>query len=434
MKQLAVFVVWCLLLFCSAWLQAAEPYDHAQTGYPLEGAHRDAPCESCHARGVFELTPKECSTCHDRSGLYADTARSLSHPLTTNNCEACHITANWITVPYVEHGEVFGACSSCHDGVRAEGKPADHPQTTAECDTCHIDASWSVITFNHDDVSNNCVSCHNGIEATGKSPSHLATTDVCEDCHSTSFWDPVLQMDHSQVLGSCVSCHNGMQATGKSPDHILSDDTCDDCHITSAWLPAVFDHQGVAPGSCASCHNGVTATGKDAQHLATSASCDLCHSTIAWVPAMFDHSEVAPGSCSSCHDGVTATGQDPGHFQTSRSCDDCHDTSFWTPDLFTHSSPLYPDHGNRLDCTDCHTGNSEIVTWTSPAYQPDCAGCHANDFRSGPHKKHENPDVSYTVAELQDCTGSCHVYTDSTLSTIQELRPGPEHSPAQQEW
>jgi len=423
------------LYLVSSALLAAEPFDHDRTGYPLEGAHLDAACEACHARGVFKLTPKECSTCHDRTGLYADTARSLDHPLTTNNCEACHITANWISIPYVEHGEVLGSCSSCHDGGTATGKPVDHPQTTAECDACHIDASWSVISFDHDNITNNCVSCHNGIEATGKSSAHFPTTDVCEDCHATSFWEPVLQMDHSAVLGACISCHDGIRTTGKHPAHIASGDNCDDCHTTSAWRPAVFDHAAVAPGTCASCHDGMTATGKDPQHLQTSASCDLCHSTLAWEPAIFDHSDVAPGSCSSCHDGVTATGQNPGHFQTMRSCDECHDTTFWQPDLFAHSSPSYPgDHSGGLICTDCHQGNAEPVTWTSPAYQPDCAGCHANDFRSGPHKKHENPDVSYTVAELADCTGSCHIYTDSSLSSISTLRPGPEHSPARQEW
>ena len=36
-------------------------------------------------------------------------------------------------------------------------------------------------------------------------------------------------------------------------------------------------------------------------------------------------------------------------------------------------------------------------------------------------------DVRYTVGELRDCTGACHVYTDSTMTTIKENRPGPEH-------
>jgi hypothetical protein len=74
------------------------------------------------------------------------------------------------------------------------------------------------------------------------------------------------------------------------------------------------------------------------------------------------------------------------------------------------------------------------VTWTAPAYQPDCAGCHANDFRSGPHTKHENPDTPYTVGELADCTGACHTYTDSSLTTIKDFEPGPEHRVNQGDW
>jgi len=61
------------------------------------------------------------------------------------------------------------------------------------------------------------------------------------------------------------------------------------------------------------------------------------------------------------------------------------------------------------------------------AYAPDCAGCHANDYKTGPHKKTENPDTRYTVDELRDCTGACHVYTDSSLTTVKKFRPGPEH-------
>ena len=93
-----------------------------------------------------------------------------------------------------------------------------------------------------------------------------------------------------------------------------------------------------------------------------------------------------------------------------------------------HTSPGYPgDHRGGLACTDCHGGNSDQVTWFAPAYQPDCAGCHAGDFEPGEHKKYENPDFFYTVSELRDCTGACHVYTDSSLTTIKKSRPGPEH-------
>jgi len=90
--------------------------------------------------------------------------------------------------------------------------------------------------------------------------------------------------------------------------------------------------------------------------------------------------------------------------------------------------PFEPlDHRGNLQCTECHQANSEVVNWANAAFQPDCAGCHSNDYKSGPHKKHENPDRSYTVSELRDCSGACHVYTDSSMTTIKKSRPGPEH-------
>jgi hypothetical protein len=61
----------------------------------------------------------------------------------------------------------------------------------------------------------------------------------------------------------------------------------------------------------------------------------------------------------------------------------------------------------------------------SPAYKPDCAGCHSNQYKSDPHTKYGN--VKYTVGELRNCSGACHVYTSSTLTTISKSRPGPQH-------
>ncbi|MEZ5557949.1 MAG: hypothetical protein R3E86_05305 [Pseudomonadales bacterium] len=49
---------------------------------------------------------------------------------------------SWDPVITVDHSEVLGSCSSCHDGVTATGKPADHPNTTAECDNCHSTSGW----------------------------------------------------------------------------------------------------------------------------------------------------------------------------------------------------------------------------------------------------------------------------------------------------
>lgn len=85
------------------------------------------------------------------------------------------------------------------------------------------------------------------------------------------------------------------------------------------------------------------------------------------------------------------------------------------------------DHRVNLLRTASRRSNSETVNRSSPTNQPDCAGCHANDFRPGSHKKHENPDAFYTASELRDCSGVCDMYTDSSMTTISRSRPGPEH-------
>ena len=53
-----------------------------------------------------------------------------------------------------------------------------------------------------------------------------------------------------------------------------------------------------------------------------------------------------------------------------------------------HAGLLYEplDHRGNFACTRCHLANSEIVQWPTPAYQPDCAGCHFNDYRAGVDK------------------------------------------------
>jgi hypothetical protein len=86
----------------------------------------------------------------------------------------------------------------------------------------------------------------------------------------------------------------------------------------------------------------------------------------------------------------------------------------------------YPgDHRVALTCLSCHTTNTDAATWRAPAYKPDCAGCHAGNFKQDSHKKYL--DVKYTVGELRNCSGACHYYTNSSMTTILTKRPGPEH-------
>jgi hypothetical protein len=185
-----------------------------------------------------------------------------------------------------------------------------------------------------------------------------------------------------------------------------------------------MNHAGIV-ANCASCHNGRTALGKPAAHIPTNDPCETCHkSTTTFAGARFDHSRVT-APCASCHNGVMASGKPPRHFVTTLPCETCHRTATWTPAIYRHISPAFANHGSALSCASCHTSNAQIVPWKFAAYRPDCAGCHADKYRPTSHLKFPRPvSVYYTVMELRDCTGACHIYSDSTQRTILTRRTG----------
>ena len=408
--------------------------DHSATGFPLSGGHAQVPCERCHVQGLFRGTPTQCMQCHSPGGRVVSTFKPANHIPTTINCNSCHRTTGWTPAFFTHNGVKPGTCSSCHNQSTAVGKPVTHIPTTMACDSCHKTVSWMGAVFKHQGIApGSCLSCHNGVQARGKPASHISTSASCDSCHrmGTANWTLVSGgYNHAGVVpGTCGTCHNGAKATGKSASHIPTTAACDSCHKTTGWIPATMNHMGVAPGTCMTCHNGTTARGKTTNHIPTTASCDVCHRTTAWIPATFSHTGVAPGTCASCHNGTQATGKSAAHFVTTQSCDTCHRTTAWTPvTTYTHKNAAYRAHRSSVLCLDCHKNNNEVIAWPNAAYKPDCAGCHANDYKQGPHKKVDSPTIYYTVAELKNCSGSCHMYADATMTRITKSRTG-EHQP-----
>jgi hypothetical protein len=227
------------------------------------------------------------------------------------------------------------------------------------------------------------------------------------------------------ITSGCAACHNGIAALGKPPNHIVTNAPCENCHkSTVTFAGAQMNHTGII-ANCASCHNGTMAEGKPRNHIVTNAPCETCHkSTVTFAGAQVDHSRLT-APCASCHNGTMAEGKPPTHFATTLPCDACHRTAIWTPVTYRHTSPAFVNHGPGLNCTSCHTTNAQIVPWKFPAYRPDCAGCHADKYRPMSHPKFERPvKFYYTVAELRDCAGACHIYADNTQRTILTRRSG----------
>jgi len=400
-----------------------------------------------------------CTSCHNgsyetRYGARGKTA-TPPHPATTEDCGVCHNTTNFADA-YVDHSspEVLNQrCDNCHDGVTATGKDPNHLPTTEDCRVCHVPGTFATAVFSHDGIVDNCASCHNGTDATGKSANHLPTTEDCSVCHNTTAFAGA-SFDHTGIVDNCASCHNGVTATGKPSNHVPTNNDCSVCHVTAGFLPATFDHTGIVD-NCVRCHDGTLATGKPVNHVPTNQDCGVCHNTTGFIPATFDHTGIVDGcanchngtdaigmeaklartgtphipttldchfchttatfvggtwdhqgitgNCVSCHDGNTATGKGRDHFDTTADCNACHNTNGWAPISYRHpSNSDYPgDHNSRVTCISCHRNNSQTPTYTSSQYIPQCAACHAGDYRAGDHRG--------TLADNANCGRSgCH--------------------------
>jgi hypothetical protein len=371
------------------------------------------------------------SGCHDRNtneGIIAQDPQQHG-PSNGNDCHLCHTAgAGWIPAVF-DHSNVTRTtrCDSCHNGTDATGtaaktNPPHIPLNNNEdCRLCHNTESFAGATFDHQGITGNCAQCHNGDTATGKPQNHVPTNGDCVECHQTTGFIPAT-FDHTGIVDNCQSCHDGVLATGKvdAVNHVQTDQDCSVCHSTTAFSPAQFDHTGIVDNCARSGCHGDGATGKPLDHLQTSLDCSNCHTTTTFVGGSWVHDSSTAGRCLDCH--VTGGGATPqpttGHFDTGGDvqCDACHTTNGWGDQgTYRHTGRDYPgDHRRgKTSCTDCHRSNSASpVTYPNdPQYAPDCAGCHAGDFRSeGDHIGGRNG----TVSQNRDCGQSgCHRVSSS---------------------
>lgn len=423
LKRSLIAMVFFMLALSLAGVANAKPADsrsmsfnHTATGFFLDGAHARLTCESCHTKGLFRGTPRDCATCH-RPGDRAP-GKTATHILTNAPCSSCHKTISWAPSDFrhrIDQGVVQGGCSTCHNGSSSIGKPSTHIATMASCDSCHKSSSWLPAGYNHASVvPGSCATCHNGTRATGKNASHIPTTASCDACHtagvafapiSVSMTAMHANMKGPVAAGNCSSCHNGsflsQNAQTKPVTHVSTTAQCDTCHSsTTTWANATFDHAAAVPavtGRCSSCHNGSAALGKPTNHIPTAAQCDTCHSGfVAFKPAQMNHAGTV-GQCSTCHSGsylfANALAKPATHIPTTSQCDSCHTKGFitWSPSVMNHT-------GLAGQCSTCHNGaylsqNAQSKTPTHMATTAQCDTCH-------------NSTVSWATASMNHATAS----------------------------
>jgi hypothetical protein len=154
-----------------SWDNRRRMWDrHAQTLFPLTGAHAIADCGSCHAENSpfqYALAPIECYDCHATQYEQTTNPDHQSNGFSTD-CQLCHSTDSWDARGFPQHESLFpinsgahrGAWSSCTD---CHVNPGSFD--TFECTTCH-EHSRALMDDKHDEItgyvyeSSACFACH----------------------------------------------------------------------------------------------------------------------------------------------------------------------------------------------------------------------------------------------------------------------------------
>jgi len=425
---------------------------HQGTLFPLQGAHTNLDCSSCHTEQVpaeFVNTPAECRQCH--ISQFESTTEPNHHEAGfSTSCDMCHFSnhLNWNQAEFNHDTfSLTGAhasldCASCHtqgyqgtppdcfachqEDYQATTDPSHSEQAfPTDCTLCHSTQAWEPASFNHDASAFPLTGAHTMVD--------------CSACHQTSY---------SGTPSECNSCHEPDFLGVNDPSHVDNqfDRDCTQCHTTNAWEPASFDHAMTnfpltgahVPLSCISCHDqGYQATPADcidcheADFQATTDpshvenqfdnDCTQCHTTNAWEPATFDHEltnfpltgahvplscischdqgyQTTPTECFACHEQDFNTVDDPSHVENNfdQDCTQCHTTNAWEPATFDHELTNFPLTGAHvpLSCISCHDQGYQ-------ATPTECFACHEQDFNTVDDPSHVENNFD------QDCT-QCH--------------------------
>lgn len=217
------------------WQPIGRIAEHAQTRFPLVGAHLATACDRCHAEarvGRFVGESPECAACHA-----ADLARATNpdHAALgyTNDCQRCHSPTAWDAAHFAHATFALvgqhraAACDACHVGGLFAGTPRDcyschaddytaaqSPDHVAagfstQCDQCHTPVGWGSGGFKHDSFP--IRGAHGGLG--------------CTDCHTTSTYPTF----------SCTHCHEHRQSEADAKHsgvhgYVWSSPACFSCH------------------------------------------------------------------------------------------------------------------------------------------------------------------------------------------------------------
>jgi hypothetical protein len=417
-------------------------FDHRNTGWPLNGHHAKAECQSCHqpkrlvdplVRALLEKQPKRksflglpnlcvschadehrgqlgqlCRNCHQETGWRPapgfNHTQDTEYPLLGLHkkvlCKDCHTTAKegFLKFLPVDHA----GCASCHRDVH-EGKFG------ARCESCHSESGWKEIKSNlkgdrdfHQKTRFPLKGRHQSVE--------------CASCHGPTPGHPLKLK--GLAFSTCSACHQDAHLGQMQLLTRAKDKSCDSCHTEEGFLPTRFTLE----------RHSETLYPLEESHRAV--SCEQCHrpepSLAAKISkplqqklgklkrrplfslALFDFKRPTE-RCETCHADVHE-----GQFAKKEGgCTHCHALTAFTNVRFDHTRdsrfPLTGKHAAAA-CGSCHAPDEKgqkVVRYRPLSLT--CAGCHTDVHAA--QLSEGNPDTDcercHTTADFKK-TGFLH--------------------------
>lgn len=379
-----------------------KSFNHKDTGFNLNGAHKDIDCNKCHSEKrvkkdlrkrdplylgltnsclgchkkddihyfTGDLAKKECSQCHNES--HWDSGVTFNHNKDTDfkligahakqSCEKCHLISKQKKVAqYQWHNLKSAQCLSCHK---------DHHNNALStkfkggaCDRCHGQNEWKIDNFDHRVTQFPLRGKHGQIN--------------CVDCHKQSSGKALKDFNWTGLKSACESCHRDYHGfaneTSKRFGALIA---CQHCHNEQDWKREVdFDH------------NTDTSYRVDGKHKEL--ACFKCHVTSnkndksKFAKRIYEWGQLEKKTCETCHKNPH-TAKD-GKF-SKKACSSCHVTQGWHvirtgKGIFNHDTETrFPLEGKHISikCSRCHEINKKEVYKFPNAERQFCVTCHKN--------------------------------------------------------
>lgn len=351
----------------------SRSFNHAITGFELEGKHENLDCKKCHdnrngsSTNFQEFKGKDvatciachtdihtgkfgndCKSCHNQNSFKLKSTTNLSgfdHDKTnftlegkheTVDCRKCHLTS--LTEP-LAHDK----CMSCHKDYH-QGDFVAKTEFYPDCATCHSVGGFTPSSFTIEQHSNS------NFKLDG---AHLATP--CFACHfKEEKWI------FSKLGQQCVDCHKDIH-DGHIDQKFYGNQSCASCHTSESWAEVNFDHTTTA----------FTLKGK---HEKT--SCSSCHMDRTSIPIKQEFKGKSM-QCQSCHENVHGT---QFAIEGKTECSRCHGFESWDSKHFNHENTNFKLEGEHknIACNKCHketySEGKKVTLFKIEKYQ--CIDCH----------------------------------------------------------